>query len=292
MDLNGHFKGLLHDLEPDAAHVSKAKSAHERLRKRIRENPELGAAHIDTYLSGSYARRVAINNIKDVDVICVVDIDTSVTEPDVVIAWLASALQESYANVREQGRSVQVIDSNDVHLDVVPGSPYTNEDGPLWIPDREAREWVSTHPKGQLAFCIANNSNTGDFYVPLVKLIKWWRDRCLAKAVAPKSYVLETLVAEGLGSRSPSSYGAGIVQVLEGVSSRYLSWVGTGQVPWIADPGFPSINVAKRWESEEFDGFMAAVDEWAAVARAAYEAQTESESVSLWRKLFGADFSL
>ena len=35
-------------------------------------------------LSGSYARRTAINDINDVDVICILDIDHTITGPEVV----------------------------------------------------------------------------------------------------------------------------------------------------------------------------------------------------------------
>ena len=55
---------------------------------------EFKEAHKDTFLSGSYARHTAINDINDVDVICIVDIDRLITEPDVVLAWTQSILDE------------------------------------------------------------------------------------------------------------------------------------------------------------------------------------------------------
>src|SRR6266550_4493887 len=97
VDLNEHFRGLLGRIEPNPAHVKAAKRAHEELREHIREHPDVREAHRDTYLSGSYARHTAIKNIKDVDVICVLDVDRSKNEPIVVLRWLEAAMLDYYS---------------------------------------------------------------------------------------------------------------------------------------------------------------------------------------------------
>src|SRR5260370_23223130 len=112
MDLVGHFQGLLSRIEPDQADVSKAKKSHELLRETLRKDKEVGKAHLDTYLSGSYARHTAINNIKDVDVICVLDIDTNVTEPTVLFRWLETALFKYYGDVRPHASSFGITTSD------------------------------------------------------------------------------------------------------------------------------------------------------------------------------------
>lgn len=290
MESLGDFRRYLSSIEPDASHVAKAKKAHEDLREFLRNHEEVGQALLDSFLSGSYARRVAINDIKDVDVICVLDIDTPKTEPSVLQAWLTAALREKYSDVRMQGRSIRVIASNRVHLDVVPGAALISSDGPLWIPDREAQEWVTTHPKGQIAFARSRNDQTDGYYVQVVKLMKAWRDISLAQRAHPKSYVLETLVAEALGSWPPSSHAAAVVSVLDGVLNRYRAWVGTGKVPSIVDPGYPTTNVAKRWEPAEFEAFLDGVANASIIARDALESDDPEFSRVLWGKLFGPEF--
>lgn len=290
MELTGYFKGMLGRIEPDPTHVRDAKKAHEELRKRIREHEDVMEAHKETYLAGSYARHTAIKNIKDVDVICVVDINKDVTEPIVTLRWLEGAMLDHYDDVRLQGRSIGITTADGFCLDLVPGTPLSAEDGPLWIPDREAKAWVLSHPKGQIAFSTKRNASTGGFHVQTVKIMKLWRDRLSSALARPKSYVLEALVAETM-SPSPPYHAEAVVSVLEGVSSRYRIWVGTGTVPTIPDPGYPGVNVAKRWEAAEFDAFIGRVESAATTARAALQETDEGKSAAAWRRLFGEEFA-
>lgn len=293
MELIGHFQGLLNRIEPDPVDVSKAKKSHELLRETLRKDEEIGKAHLDTYLSGSYARHTAIKDIKDVDVICVLDIDKGITEPIVLLRWLETALVKHYDDVRPQGRSVGITTSDGFCLDIVPGAPLVDgaTDGPLWIPDRDAKLWVGTHPKGQIKFAENLNARTGGYYVQIVKMTKHWRDRLPSLQAQPKSYIVETLVSETLGSSSPASHAVAVLKVLDGMSTRYGAWVGTGRVPTISDPGYPTVNVAKRWQTAEFDAFMAQVRASATIAHQAYEETDQSRSVTAWRRLFGNEFA-
>ena len=295
MELSTHFRGLLSRIEPGAAYVRDAKASHEKIRRELTTDSESGDACLDTFLSGSYARHTAIKDIKDVDVICVVDIDVHAdepgSEPGVVLSWLASVLLRYYDKVRVQGRSVRVIAKNDVHLDVVPGSPQSDKNGPLWIPDRSAGEWVEANPKAQNSFATNKNKATGGYFVQVVKLLKFWRDRIPLVGARPKSYVLETLVAEAIGQTPPSSHAVAVVDVLEGIWRRYAAWVNTGRVPKVSDPGSPGNSVTKRWDAKEFDAFMAEVNRAADTARDACESDDQSRSVKLWRSLFGNSFA-
>lgn len=291
MDLASYFKGLLGRIEPDAKYVAAAKSAHEKLRKELRDDKEIGEAHLDTYLSGSYARHTAIHQIKDVDVICVLDLDWKIAEPNMVLAFLQDALQRYYLQVRAQARSVRVTTEDDVSLDIVPGAPISDPSGPLRIPDRKAEKWVTSHPKGQIAFAKRRNEDTGGYFVQSVKLLKHWRDRLPLASMRPKSYVLEVLVAGALSPSPPASHAAGIVTVLEGIWRAYAPYVDTGRAPQIPDPGYPANSVSKHWEATDFDAFIRAVDGAAKTARSAWGSTDEATAISGWRKLFGSGFA-
>ena len=106
MELNGSFQTYVSSIEPDDNAVSNAKAAHEKVREKLKSDEETKDAHKDTFLSGSYARHTAIHNINDVDVICVVDIDHTITEPEVVLSWLKGVLSKYYSETRLQGRSI------------------------------------------------------------------------------------------------------------------------------------------------------------------------------------------
>jgi hypothetical protein len=291
VELAGYFKGLLGRIEPGDAHVKDAKRAHETLRKRLREDDDVGEAHEDTFLSGSYARHTAIKDIKDVDVICILSVDKDETEPTVLLRWLEGAILKYYDEIRLQGRSISITTSGDFLLDLVPATPQSSANGPLWIPDREAKTWVATHPKGQIQFASERNTSTDGFYVQTVKIMKHWRDRLPNSAAQPKSYVVEALAAHAMGASPPGSHAEAVVKVLNGIWNRYGSWVNSGRVPTIPDPGYPNVSVSKRWEAAEFDAYMAQVRPAARVAQQALDEEDEAKSNALWRRLFGGEFA-
>ena len=220
--------------------------------------------------------------------ICIVDIDHTTTEPKIVLSWLQGVLSKYYQETRLQGRSIGANAAKGVWLDIVPSTPVSADDGPLWIPDRDARQWVQTHPKGQIAAATSKNRVTNGYYVQTVKLLKAWRDRLSTEKSKPKSYILETLVHQMIGL--PLSHAGAVVSVLEGIQTNFGHYRGTGIVPQIPDPGYSSINVAKRWATGDFDAFLEQVKSAAETARKAFDATDETESRRLWRKLFGSTF--
>jgi SMODS domain-containing protein len=288
VELVGDFKAFLSLLEPGDSDVAAAKAAHEKVRDELRTDDESKEAHTDTFLSGSYARSTAINEINDVDVICILDLDHRITEPEVCLAWIQGILARHYKETKRQGRSVGASAAKGVWLDIVPATPVSADDGPLWIPDREAREWVQTHPKGQIAASVSKNKATDGYFVQTVKLMKFWRDRLGTDPCNPKSYILEALIHGTIGK--PSSHAAAIVNVLEGLESSYGSYRNTNRVSVISDPGYTSVNVAKRWSAKEFTDFMVQVKSVAATARSAFSSSDEAASRRLWRQLFGSTF--
>src|SRR5580693_9900945 len=96
MELVSDFNALLSSIQPGEDDVSAAKAAHEKVREELRTDDDSKDAHKDTFLSGSYARRTAINDINDVDVICILDIDHKITTPDVLLSWVQGILSDYY----------------------------------------------------------------------------------------------------------------------------------------------------------------------------------------------------
>jgi Second Messenger Oligonucleotide or Dinucleotide Synthetase domain len=288
VELGNDFKVYLSSIQPGDDEVAAAKAAHEQVRDELRTDSESKDAHEETFLSGSYARRTAINDINDVDVICILDIDHTITPPDVLLGWVERIMSKYYKEVRPQGRSIGAAGKGGVWLDVVPATPVNAADGPLWIPDRQVKQWVQTHPKGQIAAGIERNRTTNGYFVQVVKLLKAWRDRLPTKSCQLKSYILESLIHKTIGN--PSSHAGAIVSVLEGIESSYGAYRGTNIVPAITDPGNPSVTVTKHLPAKEFDDFMIQVKSAAQTARSAFDSKDESTSRKLWRQLFGSQF--
>ncbi len=172
MELTSDFSSFLSSLQPGEDDVAAAKTAHERVREQLRTDEDSKEAHTDTFLSGSYARRTAINDINDVDVICILDLDHTITGPEVCLAWIEGILGRYYKQTKRQGRSVGASAANNVWLDIVPATLVSTDDGPLWIPDREARQWVQTNPKRtDRRRRSAKNKVTNGYFVQVVKLL-------------------------------------------------------------------------------------------------------------------------
>lgn len=291
MELNSYFRGLLANIEPNPSDVKRAKQAHEDLRILFLKDEEISKADPDSYLSGSYARDTALNHIKDVDIILLIDLNHNTTEPKVVLAWLQAALQKYYNHkVIRQGRSVKVTTDIGFDLDVVPAVPLSYRDGPVWIPDRDVQQWVATHPKGQIAFGVEKNKATDGYYKHLVKIMKYWRDRLPTEAARANSYIIESLVAESL-LRTPSTYGQCVVDILRTIYTNYAAYLNTGIVPKISDPGYPSVNVAKRWKFQEFEAFMQEIKTAWSIASTALAEDDKEKSILLWKRLFGEKFN-
>jgi len=290
MEMTSYFKGLLKNIEPDPKNVKLAKKSHEEVRDFLIVDDEISKASPETFLSGSYARETAINDIKDVDIVLIIDLDRSITEPVVTLAWLQVSLQNKYSKVKQQGRSVNVVNDKGFSLDIVPATPLSNRSGPLWIPDREAKAWVSTHPKKQIKFSSERNKDTEGYYVHLIKIIKFWRDRLISEKAKPNSYIIESLISKCIVSKQ-DSYGNAVKNIFYYIYSTYQNYLNVGRVPNISDPGYGSVNVAKRWNFDEFSAFMTKVDDSYNIAIEALKSDDESESIKLWRKLFGNKFS-
>lgn len=294
MELDSYFSGLLGNIEPDSDAVKAAKKSHEELRKLIKNDDQISQATPESYLSGSYARHTAIKDIKDVDIILLLDLNVqdSNTQPHTVIAWVQASLQKYYSKVRAQGRSVQVItdDDNEFQLDIVPAIPISRSDGPVWIPDRDAQKWVASHPKGQMEFASKRNADVGGYYVHLVKIMKFWRDKLPMVDARVKSYILESLVAQYLISE-PTSYAKAVVSIFQNIYQNYKAYLNLGTVPSIADPGYSSVNVAKRWKFQEFSAFLKEIESGYIIAKEALDSNDEQKSIQLWRKLFGIKFA-
>jgi hypothetical protein len=290
MEMSSYFDGLLANIEPDPNNVKLAKKSHEEARDFLAKDEEISKANPETFLSGSYARETAVNDIKDVDIILIIDLDRSITDPEVTLAWVQASLHNNYSKVKKQGRSVNVINDKGFSLDIVPATPVSSRSGPLWIPDREAKTWVATHPKAQIEFSSERNKKTEGYYVHLIKIIKYWRDRLANENARPNSYIIESLISKCLISK-PSSYGDAVKNICSHIYFTYQTYLTTGSVPNINDPGYSSVNVAKRWEFDEFSAFMGEVKSSYDIATEALASKDEDESVKLWRKLFGNKFS-
>jgi tRNA nucleotidyltransferase (CCA-adding enzyme) len=111
MELVSDLKAYLSSIEPSAEEASAAKTAHLevwRCAKLCARIPNRKKRTSKYFSLGSYARNTAINDINDVDVICILDINRYNTQAEVVVAWGQAILAKHYDNPKRQGRSIGV----------------------------------------------------------------------------------------------------------------------------------------------------------------------------------------
>ena len=309
MNLPSYFKDFLAEIEPRPSYKEDQKAGHTTLRKRLADDADFQKVHVNTFLQGSYKRNTAIHPGKDVDIVVVTSIDPDKTTPADANKELEKCLRKYYAKVEPQSRSFGVSLSY-VTMDVVLAtSRHLKErdlfeslrkadsldsatswvDHPLLIPDRDLGMWVETDPKRQLAWTTDLNAKCGGYFVPLVKMFKWWRKETYQEPKYPKGYVLERFAGECVDT-SKRDHAEGFVKVLETLDAKYSTYAAMGIVPHLPDPGVPSHNVAHRLSAADFKTFMTKVQAALPVARAALAEQDNEKSATSWRKLFGDKF--
>lgn len=310
MKLPSYFKDFLAEIEPSPSYKEDQQVGHKTLRKRLAGDEDFSVVHVNTFLQGSYKRNTAIHPGKDVDIVVVTSIDPDRTSPTDANARLEKCLRKYYDKVSPQNRSYCVTLSY-VTMDVVLAtSRHLKKEAaalasmrrddelenaqawtehPLLIPDRDLARWVETDPKRQLQWTTDLNAECDGYFVPLVKMVKWWRKEAYEKPKYPKGYVLERLVGECV-DKAKRDHAEGFVQLLANIRARYASYGILGIVPHLSDPGVPAHNVAHRLTPEDFKTFLFHVDKALLTARAALDETDIQKSADLWRKVFGTKF--
>lgn len=305
--LNSLFDQFLSNIEPDKDAVAYAQEAHKPVRDFLEHDEDFGKYVESTFLYGSYRRYTAVGDIKDVDIVVIINVDPDdeVNTPQKVLRRLKTALARYYddpENPAYQRRSIRVNDplpdNPDVlmTLDIIPAVAPNGADQPLKVPDREARTWIQSHPKGHIDTTSALNRDeySGGRFVPLVKMMKsWWRYQCEERQPEverpkPKGFWVECLAAESFDP-TQRSWADHFIAVLRKISERFD---GVSEVPQLQDPGLPDQALRTSMTFEEFRVFMCAVNDSLRLAITARDRVDYLESSVVWRDIFGDLFPL
>jgi hypothetical protein len=310
LSLTEHFAAFLQNIQPNEVRAGLARDIPAKVREYLKDSEKILTVDPHSRLSGSYARNTAIKEIKDVDILLIVDPSYGDGEDSAlkVINKLVSALDglpkalgdeqgyiESEPAVKRQRRSVRVhitINGQELDLDIVPSIGENGIEEPLSVPDRDLTRWISSDPLGYGRALSALNKEQSNKIVPLIKMFKHWRDVQM-KRHRPKSYWLESLVHKhakaGKLAIENSSYGELFLSLMIAIQDEFQDALERpGSVPIIKDPMLGN-NVAKSWTRAEFETFMSRIDESRKVANRALITDDEEEAIKLWQRLFNDD---
>jgi hypothetical protein len=306
--LDAQFEELRSAIEPAKARKKEARKADDPVREHLESHDSFAEHHIATFLYGSYRRRTAICDIKDVDLVVVTNFTTDDAPVD-VLNVLKESLSDLYdgADLADQRRSIRVDrplpddPDSELTLDVIPAIYQDEAGGPLWVPDREKKTWVESHPQGHIDNTSALNadSHEGRSFVRLSKMMKWWwqyqwerSNRYGASDTRkPKGFWIEVMCGE-FADLGKQSYPELILALLENAFAEFESFRESGVMPELPDPGLPEQTIKTSMTDDEFSSFLDVLEQALIDARAAVDAKTEREAAKHWRKLFGDKFPL
>lgn len=306
--LSGYFEEIRGAIEPEAKYQRQAQRADDPVREHLRTHRSFADRHVNTFLYGSYPRDTAVGNIKDVDIVVVTNYTTYASPVD-VLDKLKDSLAYLYGapDLADQRRSIRVdrplpdVPESKLTLDVIPAIYQGSPEDPLWVPDRDKRQWIPSHPRGHLAHTSRLNARSYQqrSYVPLVKMMKWWwkyqfdlkRPEAESHRRKPKGFWIETMTGDYV-DLSKESYPELLLSLLANAFGAFKSFRVNGQMPNLKDPGFAGRGLAEKTiktsiTPEEFGFFLDTLEESLYWAREAVNATSESKAQDFWQKLFG-----
>lgn len=213
------FKELASKLELTKSESDKISQKHNELREKLREKLPVE----DDFLTGSYARNTMIRpkDDKKFDVdffLAFSQKDYGETElPDLlgIVKGVLEQIKNDDADIieiQEQKRSIGVVYKDNFQIDVVPAIQI-EKDKRYKIFDKSTLQAVESNPKlhGNNLTSANEASESGGVkrLVPIVKLLKFWKR---GKCDYVKSFHLEILAVEILGSEEIGTYSQGLAK--------------------------------------------------------------------------------
>lgn len=294
-DMRHHFSALLTRINPPEARSQTAATRTNELREFLAEQ-DFPTTSPHTRLSGSYSRHTAIEQIPDVDVLVFIPEDQLDRTPNAVLLELHRVLKDfpgGAIDTRGQRRSVRIsLETDALHLDIVPAVLDVGLDEALWVPDRGQEKWIRSDPLGYASRLSRVNKEHGGKLVPLAKLFKAWRDEQMKRS-RPKSYVLEVILLEGVQDGDLVLCGRGCAENVHDafvyITDRFEMLMDEGKgSPRIADPQLPTSYITKGWERAAFETFMNRAREARRAAKRALASADEAAASDEWRRVFGS----
>lgn len=303
-----HFEKLLQNIQPPQERLNAARDLPPLVREYIKASQVFPTVYPHTRLAGSYAQKMAVGDVKDVDTLIRVPGDPDANKPEAkqliqdlkkLLDGLPKALgYEGWAgiDIERARRSVHVyFKGHDFHLDFVPCIAPDGFEAVLYVPDRGFNKWIASHPIGYINLLNELQKEHDDKVKPLGKLLKHFRDYQM-RTRKPKSYWLGALlvyhIQEG-NLDTTFTLGELFHDLLNAIYCQYdhLLWTNDEATPNLPDPMLGH-NVSWNWSRSHFETFMRRVNDGRCWAAKALEANSREKAIEYWQKIFGADYFL
>lgn len=262
-----------------------AKEVHPQIRDTVKQELE---HHVETFLSGSYSRKVQVVKLNDVDVIVVLD------DPDGTFASSAGVALEAIREAAKHSdlvrrtklgvRAVKLfLHGHEFTVDLVAARESASDNGLLLarhLPDEGFDDWQLLNPEGQKQVAIDKNAQCDGVYIPGVRIVKFWNQ---GEGKPLRSYHAEAIFWHALAG--PVDYAEAMVKFFD---AAYAALAPSART---SDPGAPDADpVDKRLEADERAAARVKVEKAREAAHAAFEAEDLEEALEGWVRVFGSSF--
>lgn len=315
-NLNSEICEFLSNIEPDKIYKEQASKAQNELREYLRTSEKFKDLFLDSFLTGSYKRHTAIKEIKDVDIIVILNKTATLLEPNEdikkIFNTLKETLKESYdiEQVEQQQRSVKLIwkfenkkDNNirneALTIDIVPairtqeGSNYN-----LWIPDKNLDTWIKTNPQGHIDKITEKNQNSSDIngqkpFVPFVKILKFWKSENYKVPKRPKGFLLECIAYHSWDNTADNWFEC-IIEAYQDIINKYGAYkninTDTEISSIIEDIGLEGEYIHTSTTYNNFKKFIEKVETTLNKLNEAKQADSKYEAIKKFQEVFGSDY--
>lgn len=279
-----YFTTLLSDIEPSQSTKSYVSSLQSNLREYLKKHDEYKLKHVDTFISGSYAKQTSIRPTldeekQDVDIVVITNYKKN-TSPTQILNELKSVLgsNKKYKEVRLQSKSIGIEMAN-YHIDVV---PVIIEDNQFYIGDSNQNNWILTNPKKHISWSTEINLENENKYKPLVKLFKWWgKQKKIENLKLPKGILLEKIIADNFGDPKYDIENL-LITTMENIVNNYkVEYIDKNVLPSIYDPVLTENNLLERYTIDDFSKFIEIIQHDLTALR------NNQFSVETWNQVLG-----
>lgn len=285
------FDAFLSNIEPSQSTVSYISSVQNNLRNYLENHTTYKNIHIETFLSGSYAKHTSIRPVandkkRDVDIIVVTSYDISADSSE-VLQELCDVLKEKalYESAVVQSHSVG-LELTNITIDVVPVIRHESYDDVYYVGSSASGDWTITDPKGHKEWSTEVNKNNNNEFKPLVKMFKWWRRaNCPLDKKYPKGITLEKIVADNIGDTSLTTEDL-FVGTMQNIVNNYAEQIANNEKPYVDDPSefiFDN-DLLENYTFLDFKAFVEKIEEH---LKNLNENGTTNDA---WREILGSEF--
>lgn len=318
-NLNSEIKEFLSNIEPDKIYKDQASEAQTQLRDYLQSSEDFKDMYLDSFLTGSYKRNTAIKEIKDVDIIVILNKPATFTEPKENVKELYNLLKKSFENsdmyeikeVEQQQRSIKLvwrfknekdneIRDEELTLDVVPAiRGVENSNYNLWIPDKNLNKWIKTNPQGHIDKITEKNQSSTDVngqkpFVPFVKILKFWKGESYKVPKKPKGFLLECIAYHSWNDGADNWFQC-LIDGYQSILNKYEKYTYSGlseddKIDFIDDIGLANTSIHTSTTFGNFKKFIEKVKNTISKFNEVESAESKYDAILKLQEIFGSEY--